>query len=834
MTHTPQTALTMFVPYGQGTARGLGDAELGRHGVEVDRLVGLGLPVVPGLTVPVAYAPSLAESHTARAAVELLQQLAGRRLDDPDHPMLIRLLAGASSAGGAGTTADLPGLGVTARSVSVLNDLVGTNGAVHEVFASVVRFVGEHALGVPADDFADAEYTAATPAERAGAFLALCADAGQPFPDDPAEQLALAAQAALNRWASPRARRQRRGQGLPDDLGIAFSVQAVRVGHPERCGHGFAESRDPGSGEFAPTGSFRRGVRRTASDDRPGEPLDSLPGGRDLLISALRTLEIHTRGAVAVDFEVRDGELALLAARRIEQPGPRAAVRLAVELAAAGVLDDASAVNSIRAADLETLLHPQLQLTGGEVEFATGLPAAPGAAVGRIALSSDRAVEWSHTGEAVVLVAEETSPGDLPGMLAARAIVTSRGGLAAHAAVVARGLGRPAVCGATGLRVDLVARTVTAGGETLAEGATISIDGSTGAIYNGAAHVVPPRPGRDLEALLRRADGLRRLGVRANADSGRDAQVALDYGAEGVGLCRTEHQFLGDRLPLVRRYLVATDPDEQAEALVGLEAAQKEDFLDLLTVTGDRPVTVRLLDAPLHEFLGDAAHEVNPMLGLRGVRLALVRTDLYPAQARALFSAWVELAAEGVRPRLEVMVPLVSIAGELVAAIESIHAAAADVEAATGVAVPYLVGTMVETPRAALIADQLAKHAQFLSFGTNDLTQLTYGFSRDDVEAQLLATYVEMKLLPVSPFASLDPDGVGSLMRTAIASARRVNPAIKLGICGEHGGDPASIALCEQLGLDYVSCSPSRVPGARLASAHAVTRSSDGVSAATR
>jgi len=832
MTHTAHTALTTFVPYGQGTARGLGDAELGRHGVEVDRLVGLGLPVVPGLTVPMAHARSLAEPETARAAIEMLQQLAGRRLDHPNHLMLIRLLAGTSSAGGAGTAADLPGLGVNADSVSVLDEVVGSNGAVHDVFAGVVRFVGEHALGVSADDLADAEYTATAPAERVSAFLALCADAGRPFPDDPGEQLALAAQATLNRWASPRARRQRRGQGLPDELGIAFSVQAVRVGQPERCGHGYAESRDPATGEFAPTGSFRRGVRRTASDDRPGEPLDALPGGRDLLISALRTLEIHTRGAVAVDFEVRDRELALLAARRIEQPGPRAAVRLAVDLAAAGVLDDASAVNSIRSSDLETLLHPQLQLSGDEIEFATGLPAAPGAAVGRIALSSDRAVEWSEAGDPVVLVAEETSPGDLPGMLAARAIITVRGGLAAHAAVVARGLGGPAVCGATGLRVDLVARTVTAGGETLAEGAMISLDGSTGRVYSGAVQVVRPRPGGDLEALLRRADGLRRLGVRTNADNGRDARVALDYGAEGVGLCRTEHQFLGDRLPLVRRYLLATEADEQAEALAGLEAAQKEDFLDLLTVMGDRPVTVRLLDAPLHEFLGDAAHEVNPMLGLRGVRLALVRTDLYPAQAKALFSAWVELAADGVRPALEVMVPLVSLVGELAAAIESIHAAAAEVEAATGVAVPYLVGTMVETPRAALIADQLARHAQFLSFGTNDLTQLTYGFSRDDVEAQLLATYVEKKLLPISPFASLDPDGVGALMRTAIASARSVNPTIKLGICGEHGGDPASIRLCEQLGLDYVSCSPSRVPGARLAAAHAATQAA--VSVTTR
>ncbi len=480
-----------------------------------------------------------------------------------------------------------------------------------------------------------------------------------------------------------------------------------------------------------------------------------------------------------------------------------------------------TAVGSVTALDIETLLHPQMQLTGAEAEFARGLPAAAGAAVGRIALSSERAVEWSEKSDPVILVADETSPGDLPGMLAAKAIVTVRGGLAAHAAVVARGLGRPAVCGATTLRINHAAGTVTSAGLSLAEGDLISVDGSSGIIYAGAVHVVPPRPGGDLEGLLRRADTVRRLGVRANADNGRDAALAIQYGAEGVGLCRTEHQFLGERLPVVRRYLLATDADEEAAALVELAAAQKEDFLDLLAVTGNRPVTVRLLDAPLHEFLGESAHEVNPMLGLRGVRLALLRTELYPAQARALFSAWVDLAATGVEPQLEVMVPLVALAGELASAVQSIHRAAGEVEASTGVTVPYTVGTMVETPRAALIAGQLAGMAQFLSFGTNDLTQLTYGFSRDDVEAQLLTAYVERKLLPVSPFASLDPEGVGELLRTAIAAARRVNPAIKLGICGEHGGDPASIELCERLGLDYVSCSPSRVPGARLAAAHA-------------
>ena len=739
------------------------------------------MPVVPGLTVPISHAASLAEVEVARVAVDLLQQLVGRHIGDVSHPVLIRLLASTSAAGSASAPVDIPGLGVTANTVAALDELVGSDGAIYDVFAAVIRYVGEHGGGIPGDDFADAEYTASTLPERVKAYLELSSAEGFPFPDDPAEQLARAATAMRRRWMSPRARRSRRGQGLPEDLPLAFHVQAVRVGPPEASGHGVAQSRDPITGAFAATGTFRRGVRRSTTDDRPGESLDTLPGGRDVLMSALRTLELHFKGAAQVEFEIRDGEMSLLSARKVERPAPQTAIRLAVELAEVGALDDAAAVQSIRASDLESLLHPQLQLTGLETEFGRGLPASVGAAVGRVALSSDRAVELTESGEPVVLVAEETSPGDLAGMLAAKAIVTSRGGLAAHAAVVARGLGRPAVCGATGLRIDLVNRTITFDGQTVAEGELISVDGSSGTLYTGAVHVVPPRPG----AIWRRCYGaptacaalaFARTPTMAGTPRSRcnTAPRALVCAAPSISSSATG-------CPLVRRYLLATDPDEEALALTELAAAQKEDFLDLLTVTGNLPVTVRLLDAPLHEFLGETAHEVNPMLGLRGVRLALTRTELYPAQARALFSAWVDLAAGGIQPRLEVMVPLVALAGELAAAIESIHRAADEIEESTGVRVPYTVGTMVETPRAALIAGQLAGLAQFLSFGTNDLTQLTYGFSRDDVEAQLLTAYVERQLLPVSPFASLDPDGVGALVEIAIRNARQVNPGNQAG-----------------------------------------------------
>ena len=480
-------------------------------------------------------------------------------------------------------------------------------------------------------------------------------------------------------------------------------------------------------------------------------------------------------------------------------------------------------MRSIRASDLESLLHPQLQLTGGEIEFGRGLPAAVGAAVGRVALSSDRAVELTESGEPVVLVAEETSPGDLPGMLAAKAIVTSRGGLAAHAAVVARGLGRPAVCGATSLRIDLVNRTITCDGQTVGEG---EFD-LRRRQQRDALH------GRRSTSSRRARAATWRLCCGAPTDCGAlaSARMPTTVGTQRW-LCSTAPRESACAAPSISSSVIGcpwcagtcSPPirTRKPHALAELAAAQKEDFLDLLTVTGNLPVTVRLLDAPLHEFLGESAHEVNPMLGLRGVRLALTRTELYPAQARALFGAWVELAEGGIQPQLEVMVPLVALAGELAAAIGSIHRAADEIEETTGVRVPYTVGTMVETPRAALIAGQLAGLAQFLSFGTNDLTQLTYGFSRDDVEAQLLTAYVDRQLLPVSPFASLDPDGVGALVEIAIRQARgRSIRSIKLGICGEHGGDPASIELCERFGLDYVSCSPSRVPGARLAAAHA-------------
>ena len=831
----PGQVTTPLVPYGQGHARGLTARELGLHGEQMDSLVRLGLPTVAGVTVPVAHAAELTDAAVAATAVELLEQLAQRRVEDVVRPVLFRLVASAPVRA-TGLPPSVTGLGLDPHHLDDLARVVGRADDLVAAWAVTVQLVAEEALHVPGDVLDDIVMDVPDPAGRVTAMLAACAEHGdRAYPEDAADQVALAATALLARWESPRGQRARRAQSLPADLGLASHLPAVRIGPWELSGHGTAVSRDLQTGAFDPHGRFVRGVSRDAAGPDDGEPLSAVPGGIDVLREALRTLESHFHDVVEVGFEVRDGRLALLSARPVDRPTARAAVRLASDLASAGTIDRALAVTSLRPELVQELLHAQLRLTGGEAVFVRGLPASPGAASGRIALSSATALEMATAGVPTVLVTSETTPADVPALLAAEAVLTSNGGLASHAAVVARTAGRPAVCGATALRIDLAARTVTNGDVVLNEGDPVSLDGRTGAVYTGVIEVRSAEPSEELDRLLAWADDHRRLAVRANADTARETLTAIRLGAEGIGLCRTEHQFLGDRLPLVRRFVLAEDEESQADALTALSAAQREDFRELLRAVGDRPVTVRLLDAPVHEFLPHDGeyeneqqarraadlHETNPMLGLRGVRLALMHEHLYPAQAEALFSAYVDVLADGIRPQLEVMIPLVSLPQELAVAVAQVHEAAVAVAERTGVTVPYLVGSMIETPRAALLADRLAEHAEFLSFGTNDLTQLTYGFSRDDVEKTLLQRYLERGLLAVSPFAALDQDGVGALIEIAVTRARAVRPTIKLGLCGEQGGDPASIALVDRLGLHYVSCSPQRVPVARLASAHA-------------
>jgi pyruvate,orthophosphate dikinase len=525
-----------------------------------------------------------------------------------------------------------------------------------------------------------------------------------------------------------------------------------------------------------------------------------------------------------------------------------AALRMAVEMEAEGLIDKREAVLRVQPEQLDQLLHPQFDPDAKYTAITKGLNASPGAAVGQVYFTADDAEARHEEGQRVILVRPETSPDDLHGMIAAEGILTSRGGLVSHAAVVARGMGTPAVCGASELEIDLGARQFKVGDTVVREGEVISINGNTGEVVVGAVPVVTPEPTGPFGVILGWADEFRTLGVRTNADLPHDAEVARGFGAEGIGLCRTEHMFLGSRLHLVQRFILAASAEEERQVLGELATSQKEDFLGILEAMDGLPVTVRLLDPPLHEFLPDieelvvkkalgeldeagqvllnaAEHwkEANPMLGTRGVRLGILKPELYKMQVRALLEAAIERKLKGGNPIVEIMIPLSVSKAELALAVswvrevaESLFGAGADLGG-----VDYKVGTMIETPRAALVADEIADVAEFFSFGTNDLTQMTFGFSRDDIEGRFMPVYLERQLLPYNPFETIDMEGVGGLVRTAVRLGRERRPDLKLGICGEHGGDPTSVAFCHEVGLDYVSCSPYRVPIARLAAAHA-------------
>ncbi len=830
-----------LVPFGKGFERGLDSRSLCTRGVELETLAGVGLPVGAGLTIPVPNVPGFTTPSRAKAAMNMLETISGRQISTTTETgglVLLRLSASAPVPA-AGLPPDLVCLGLK-RSVIPEGLGAAARADLGAAWWKTAAFIAEYALEVPSDELGGLDIDYPDPVARVEPFKALCEVKGtMPFPTKRSEQLAAAAKAMIERWHSPRAARARKRQNLPADLPLALHLETVVVTEHDDEGHGYATSRDMDTGAFAPIGAFRHGFRHSGERQLEGHPLDRLPGGVEMLTGVLAELEGRLRSSVTVDFEYGPDGLALVGLEELRRPNARVATSLAVDLAIRGIIDEEEAVGATDPVHVVELLHPQPKLTGNEVVLATGLGASPGAAVGHIALDSEVAVEMTDAGKPVILVMSETTPGDLPGMMAAHGILTANGGSASHAAVVARGMGRPAICGATSLRLDAQARTLTSGGHTLAEGDLISLDGATGVAYIGELTIERPTPSPSLTTLLGWADDTRRLKVRANADNGPDASTAVDNGAEGIGLCRTEHMFLGDRLPFVRAVILSHDGEAEERALQELAHAQREDFRDLLAAMGDKPVTVRLLDAPMHEFLPsdpteleddhqrrmlEHLHEENPMLGVRGVRLALMHEGLYPAQVEGLFNAWVDVVSSGdARPELEVMIPLVSIPDELAMALRLISRVNQEVSSRTGMIIPFKIGTMVETPRAALLADRLAAWAEFLSFGTNDLTQLTYGFSRDDVERRMLGTYLERGLLTASPFAELDDDGVAALMEVAVTKARSVRPDIKLGICGEHGGDPASIAICERLDLDYVSASPSRIPVARLAAAHART-----------
>jgi pyruvate,orthophosphate dikinase len=684
----------------------------------------------------------------------------------------------------------------------------------------------------------DTDLTADDLAELIETFKRIYRDStGDDFPQDAREQLRRAVRAVFDSWDTPRAQVYRRAHGIPDDLGTAVNVVQMVFGNKgDDCGTGVCFTRDPSTGEQGVYGEFLANAQGedVVAGIRTPEPLEAmkprLPDAYEQLLETMRRLEEHYRDMQDIEFTVEEGRLFLLQTRAAKRTAA-AALKAAVDMVDEGLISREDAVARIDPAQLDQLLHPMLDPQATYDIAATGLNASPGAASGKIVFDADTAAARGEH-EPVILVRWETTPDDIHGMIAAKGILTVHGGMTSHAAVVARGMGKPCVAGCEGLSIDLKARTATVGGHTLAEGDELTIDGGTGRVIVGPVRLVPPQINEDFQTVLAWADDIRRLKVRANADNPEDAARAREYGAQGIGLCRTEHMFFGDeRLPVVQEMILARDEDGRRAALDRLLPMQQTDFEGIFEAMAGLPVTIRLLDPPLHEFLPPLEEaddddvrarikqlqESNPMLGTRGCRLGLQWPEIYEMQVRAIVRAARAVhERSGSAPLVEIMHPLVGFAEELRRLRELTKAVAGEEPE-----VEYLCGTMIELPRACIRADEIAEHADFFSFGTNDLTQTALGFSRDDAEGKFLTHYLNDGVLERNPFETLDQSGVGDLMRIAVERGRSTKAELKMGICGEHGGEPASVAFCHSLGLDYVSCSPFRVPLARLAAAQA-------------
>jgi pyruvate,orthophosphate dikinase len=837
----------------------------------------LGLPVPPGFTISTeacrAYMtegwPEALDGQVARAR-RRLERAMGKVIGDPADPLLVSVRSGAKFSM-PGMMDTVLNLGLNDRSVRGLAEQTSDERFAYDSYRRFVSMYARIVLDLPGEPF-DRRFDevkercgAASDAQvPAGALVDLVAEyqamveqqTGAPFPQDPDAQLRGAIEAVFRSWNGARARAYRERERIPHDLGTAVNVQAMVFGNrDERSGTGVGFTRDPATGAKGAYGDFLVNAQGedVVAGIRNTEPLSALadrfPAVYRQLLTIFDRLERHYRDMCDTEFTIEQGKLWMLQTRVGKRTG-RAALKMAVDMTKERAirLTRAEAVQRISEDHLESVLHPQFAPGAASEVLTRGLGASPGAAVGRAYFTADDAAAAAGRGEPVILVRSETSPEDVHGMLAAQGILTARGGLVSHAAVVARGWGKPAVVGAEALRLG--ERSASVGEVTIHEGDWLSIDGTDGSVVLGKVELTQAEPPEELRTILAWADAFRkgRLGVRANADTGSDAANAREMGAEGIGLCRTEHMFLAeDRLPIVRRMILADTSEEEQAALEELRVAQRDDFVEILAAMDGLPVTVRLLDPPLHEFLPSteelavkeakeglddeerrlyraalAWREANPMLGTRGVRLGVLKPGLYAMQVRALLQAALRRIDDGGHPIVEVMIPLTVSGPELALARDWVEEAISSELHGHRGRLAVSIGTMIETPRAALVAGELAQHAEFFSFGTNDLTQMTFGFSRDDVEGRMMAAYLEAGLLRANPFEVVDPVGVGELVRVAVQRGRAARPDLKLGVCGEHGGDPASIATFAAAGVNYVSCSPFRVPVARLAAAQAV------------
>jgi pyruvate,orthophosphate dikinase len=841
---------------------------LGGKGIGLAEMTQLGVPVPAGFTITTdacrAYLAAPGEDLPDGLPAEIdehidaLQRKAGKRFGDPQDPLLVSVRSGAAVSM-PGMMDTILNLGLNDEAVEGLAAATGNRRFAYDSYRRLIQMYGEVVTGIDANRFEqalsdlksargaqqDVELRDDDLRELVETFKGIYAEeTGSPFPQDAREQLTRAVRAVFESWNTPRAQVYRRAHRIPDDLGTAVNVVQMVFGNKgDGSGTGVAFTRDPSTGEHGLYGEFLADAQGedVVAGIRTPEPIramqERLPEAFEQLRDTMRRLEEHYRDMQDIEFTVEEGRLYLLQTRSAKRTAA-AALKAAVSMVDEGLISREDAVARIDPAQLDQLLHPMID-PDAELEVAArGLNASPGAACGEVVLDADTAEERGKAGESVILVRWETTPDDIHGLIQAQGILTAHGGMTSHAAVVARGMGKPCVAGCEDLTIDLEHRRLTIGGHQLSEGDAITIDGGTGRVMIGAVDLVPPQINEDFETILGWADGVRRLKVRANADTPDDAAKAREFGAQGIGLCRTEHMFMAeDRLPVVREMIMAAGEEERRAALDRLLPHQQSDFEGIFEAMAGLPVTIRLLDPPLHEFLPPleetrdermrerikALQESNPMLGTRGCRLGLLWPEIYEMQVRAIIRAAGAVEERtGEAPLVEIMHPLVGFAEEL-KRLRSLTVETAQEESG---AVEYLVGTMIELPRACIRADEIAEHADFFSFGTNDLTQTTLGFSRDDAEGKFLTRYLEDGVLQRNPFETLDQGGVGDLMRIAVERGRGVKDDLKLGICGEHGGEPDSVAFCHRLGLDYVSCSPYRVPLARLAAAQAALRES--------
>jgi pyruvate,orthophosphate dikinase len=875
--------------FGDGKAEGQSSMRdlLGGKGANLAEMSNMGLPVPPGFTITTEaciwyYANGRSYPAELRTQVETglaqIGALTGKLFGDSENPLLVSVRSGAR-ASMPGMMDTILNLGLNDVTVAALGKGSGDERFAYDSYRRFIQMYSNVVLDVDHHNFED---ILEVYKERKGFTLDTDLSAedwkhlvgeykrrveeetGAPFPQDPREQLWGAVGAVFSSWMNQRAITYRRLHAIPESWGTAVNVQAMVFGNMgETSATGVAFTRNPSTGAKELYGEFLinaqgedvvAGIRTpqnitevariNAGSDKPSMET-ALPEVYQQFIAVAATLEKHYRDMQDLEFTVERGKLWMLQTRNGKRTA-KASLRIAVELANEGVLTREEAVSRVEPGSLDQLLHPTIDPKAERRVLATGLPASPGAAQGEIVFNSDEAEAMKAGGHKVILVRVETSPEDIHGMHAAEGILTTRGGMTSHAAVVARGMGKPCVSGAGTLRVDYAAQTMSIAGKVLKKGDVITIDGSTGQVLLGEVAMLQPELSGEFATLMGWADGVRRLKVRTNAETPADARVAVEFGAEGIGLCRTEHMFFDEaRIVAMREMILADDEKGRRAALAKLLPMQRSDFVELFEIMAGLPVTIRLLDPPLHEFLphteaeiaevaaamgadpkklkarAEELHEFNPMLGFRGCRLAVAYPEIAEMQARAIFEAAVEAGRKSGKPVVpEVMVPLVATKAELDLVKARIVAMAEAVIKETGASLDYIVGTMIELPRAALQAGKIAESAEFFSFGTNDLTQTTFGISRDDA-ASFLNPYLAKGIIAVDPFVSLDQEGVGELVQIAAERGRKTRPDIKLGICGEHGGDPASIHFCEMVGLDYVSCSPFRVPIARLAAAQA-------------